>query len=125
MADEGIPDAVVAAWDQATAAWEDRSKHDALLALVATHSCYAWAASRYKTRAGDPVADEQIERLRKAATANLLATAAARPEQVSMPYRNTLLVLVVLLFMIVLGVIYATVKSRSHEPPEATTGAPP
>ena len=115
----------MAAWDQATAAWDDRSKHDAVIAAVATYNCYAWAAARYKTRAGDPVADAQLERLRKAATANMLATATTRPEQASMPYRNTLLVLVVLLVMVVIGVIYATVKSRAHEASEATTGAPP
>ena len=31
--------------------------HEALLGLVAQHSCFAWAAARYKERAGDPVAD--------------------------------------------------------------------
>ena len=118
---QGIPDPVTAAWDAAVAAWDDASKHDALLALVATHSCYAWAAGKYKTRAGDPIADKALERLRKAATATMLATATVRPEQTQMPYRNTLMVLLVLVIMIGVGVVYA--MSRQHHDAPAATGA--
>jgi hypothetical protein len=109
---EGIPDPVAAAWDQALAHWDDPQRHDALLAAVASYSCYAWAAAKYKTRAGDPIADAQLERLRKAATATMLATATVRPEQTGMPYRNAILVLLALVILLGVGAVYAMWRDR-------------
>jgi len=108
------PDPVVAAWDQAVANWDDPARHDALLAQVATFSCFAWAAARYRERAGDPVADKALERLRKAATATMLATATVRKDEEKVPYRNAILILIALVILIAVGMIYA--KARDHAP---------
>jgi hypothetical protein len=112
VTESGVPDAVVATWDRAVESWDDPARHEALIAAVASFSCYAWAAAQYKTRAGDPIADKQLDRLRKAATATMLATATARPEATTMPYRNTMLVLLVLVILIGVGVVYAIVHDR-------------
>lgn len=111
------PDEVVTAWDDAVAHWDDPKRHEALLAKVATYNCFAWAAGQYKAKAGDPIADKQLERLRKAATATLLATASVRPDDAKMPYRNAILILVALVILMLVGAIYAKLHSRPDEPP--------
>lgn len=74
------PEAVSAAWDQVVAHWDEPKRHDALLGLVASYNCYAWLAGRYRARAGDPIAEQQLERIRKAATIAMFATASNRPD---------------------------------------------
>jgi len=116
---EPVPEAVTSAWEEAVAGWDDPKRHDAVIAVVAKHSCFAWAAARYKERAGDPIADQQLERVRKAATATMLATAAARPEPATTPYRNTMMILIVMMILIAVGLVYALV--RDHQSHSAAT----
>ncbi len=115
------PDEVVSAWDDTVAHWDEPQRHDVLLAKIATYNCYAWAAGKYKTKAGDPIADKQLERLRKAATASLLATATVRPDETKMPYRNAVLVLVALVILMIVGAIYAKVRSSQAQQQDVVT----
>ena len=101
-----VPEAVTRAWDEAVLHWDEQARHDALLGLVAQHSCYAWAAAKYKERGDDPIAAQQLVRVRKAATATLLATATVRPESGSVPFKGSLLVLVVVAILTGVGLIY-------------------
>jgi hypothetical protein len=107
--DAAVPGAVREAWTRVTAAWHDAARHDELLHLVATTRSYAWAAGRYRTRGRDPVAQRQLDRLRRAAEATLLAGAAARPEATVKPYRATRRVLALLITTIAAGALYAMV----------------
>lgn len=107
-------EAVEAAWARAVERWDDRARHEALLGLVAQHSAFAWAAGKYKERVGDPIADAQLERLRKSATATLLATATKKPESKDGPYKRTMLLGVLLLVMLALGLVYAKVIAVNH-----------
>jgi hypothetical protein len=100
--------AVQAAWDDAVAHWDDPAKHTALLGLAAQHDCFAWAAARYKERAGDPIADKQLEKLRNAAVAAMFAKA-PRKQDTETPYRSTLVVLAALLLILVLGLVFVTI----------------
>jgi hypothetical protein len=111
------PEAVRAAWQAVTEHWDEPARHEALLGLVAQHACFAWAAARYKERAGDAIADEQIERLRRAATATMLATATPRPSADKQPYKNTLIIFIALVAMAILGLVLAKLihDSRSAE----------
>lgn len=93
-----------AAWQVVVDKWDDQAAHDRLLALVAQSSSFKWAATQYKQRAGDPVADAQLERIRKAAIATMFATASTKREPPA-PYRNVVMVLVVLLVMLVVGLV--------------------
>jgi hypothetical protein len=102
--DAPVNEAVRDAWKRATEAWDDKARHDALLGLVAQHNCFAWAAARYKERAGDPVADVQLERLRKSATAVMLATAATRKPAMSR-YTTTVWVLLAILSIVIVGIL--------------------
>jgi predicted RNA-binding Zn-ribbon protein involved in translation (DUF1610 family) len=118
-----VPDPVRAAWTRVTepAAWSDGALHDELLHQVAAHNSYAWAAARYRTRR-DTVAQRQLERLRRAAEATLLAGASARRDVAAKPYRATRSVLALLIVAIVVGVLYAMViRGR---PTAATSAAP-
>ena len=109
-----IPDAVQAAWDSAVAQWDDPAKHALLLGLVAQHGCYAWAAGKYKERAGDAIADKQLERLRSSAVAAMFATS-TKKEKETQPYRSTLIVLAALLLILVLGLVFVSIiKSNAH-----------
>jgi hypothetical protein len=90
------------------------------MGLVAQHSCYAWAAGKYKERAGDVIADRQLERIRKAATATLLATASQPRDDESMPYKKTLLWLVALLVMLVLGLLFMKIVASNTRPKPPT-----
>jgi hypothetical protein len=101
-------DAVKAAWDDTVAHWDDPAKHTAFLGAVAQHDGFAWAAARYKERAGDPIADRQLEKLRTAAVAAMLAKA-PRAKDSDTPYRSTLIMLAALLLILVLGLVFVTI----------------
>lgn len=107
------PPAVVTAWDEAVAHWDEPARHDTLLGLVVTHNCFAWAAGCYKAKAGDPIADKNLERLRKAATVTMLATAAPRPDDSKVPYRNVMLILIALVILMGVGMIYAKFRENT------------
>lgn len=121
--DAAVPEPVRAAWTRATAAWGDHARHDDLLGLVASHNAYAWAAGRYRTRGDDPVARRQLERLRRAAEATLLASATVRAGAETKPYRGTAGVLAVLVVVIVVGLLYAVVM-RDHPSSRARSSSP-
>lgn len=107
-----MPDAVTSAWDELVATWDDQAKHDALLGLVARYSCYAWAAGKYRERGDDPIAAQQLVRLRKAATATMLATATVRPDPAGVPFKGSLLVLVVVAILAGVGLIYLQFRQQ-------------
>lgn len=106
--DAPVPEAVRAAWASAAEAWADPARHDELLRQVAAHRCYAWAAGRYRTRGGDPIAERQLDRLRRAAEATLLAGATVRRDAAATPYRATIGVLALLIATVIVGLVYAT-----------------
>jgi hypothetical protein len=120
--DAAVPQPVHEAWAHAAAAWDDPARHDELLRQVATHRCYAWAAGHYRARLPDAIAERQLDRLRRAAEATLLATATVRRNAEMRPYRVTRGVLAFLIAVIAAGLLYATVI---REPPDRATGSGP
>jgi hypothetical protein len=114
-----VHEAVSAAWQSVTDEWTDRARHDALFALVVQHQCFAWAATQYKARGEDPIAQEQLARLRRGATATMLAAAAARKEKTKQPYRSTMIVMLVMLAALVLGIL-VTKSIYDNTPPRPT-----
>jgi hypothetical protein len=128
--DAAVPDPVREAWARAAAAWDDDARHDDLLGLVASHNTYAWAAGRYRTRGDDAIARRQLDRLRRAAEATLLASATVRPAAGTRPYRGAAGVLAVLVVVTIIGVLYAVVlrdhlssRARPASPGPGTPGA--
>ena len=112
--DATVAEPVRAAWQHATDAWTDDARHDALFQTAATHNAYAWTAGRYRSRR-DSIADRQLERLRRAAEATLLAGATARADAANKPYRATAGVLAALVIVVAAGLIYAmVVRDRHH-----------
>jgi len=107
-----VPASVRAAWDHAVAGWTEPARHDAVVQQAAAHRSFAWAASRYRTRGDDPIAERQLDRLRRAAEATLLASATVRPDAATAPYRASTGVLAVLILVVVVGLVYATVLRR-------------
>jgi hypothetical protein len=93
-----------AVWQKVVDAWDEPARHDALMGLVAQQNAFAWAASKYKERAGDPVADKQLERIRKAAVASMFATS-SKKRGTDSPYRRTMVIFVVLLVMLLIGLV--------------------
>jgi hypothetical protein len=122
--DAAVPDALGAAWDRVVEAWEEPARHDEVMRLVAQHDAYAWAATRYRTRAGDPIADKQFERVRKAAEVTLMSSAVTRKESSKNPYRSTTTLLVLLVVMIAAGFLYAMVMRARGAEPTPPTGPP-
>lgn len=119
--DAAIPEPLREAWARATGAWSDPARHDEVLRLVAVHNCYAWAAARYRTRGGDPVAARQLDRLRRAAEATLLASATVRPVAAARPYRATVGMLAILIAAVGVGLIYAAAARELPATPSAPT----
>jgi len=66
--------------------------------------------------------DKALARLRKAATATMLATATVRPDDEKVPYRNAILILIALVILVVVGMMYA--KAKEHAAPTRTEQAP-
>lgn len=100
------PEPITTAWDDLLQHWDDQARHDVLVGLVAQHDCYAWAAARYKERGDDPIAVRQLERVRKAALATMFAKASRKPEQGNVPFKGSLLVLVIVAILTGVGLIY-------------------
>jgi len=112
--DATVAEPVRSAWQHATDAWTDDARHDALFQVAATHNAYAWAAGRYRSRR-DSIADRQLERLRRAAEATLLAGATVRADASARPYRATAGVLAALVIVVAAGLMYAmVVRERRH-----------
>ena len=111
---EDVPEAVKAGWEKVTTAWSDQKAHDALLQLAHTHEAYPWVASKYRSRAGDPIGDAQLERLRKATEITLYAAAAKRPEGGKSRYYG----LVAIVAMIILASVLLYVVIRMRQGPE-------
>lgn len=112
---------VEAAWQTLVDRWDDPAGHEAFMSLVAKHGAYAWAAARYKERAGDGLADKQLERIRKAATATMFATARTKPQEE--PYRRTIVIFAVLIVMLVIALV--GVKLMHDAQPERAPSPPP
>lgn len=119
-----VPPVVEAAWERVIEAWDDAERHDALLRLVAQHDAYAWTAARYRDakraapaspspfrsypdHAVDAIADRQLDRMRRATEATLLASASTREERARAPYRAARAILAMLVFAIVAGLVFA------------------
>jgi hypothetical protein len=73
---------VCAVWERLADSWGDAGRHEAFVALVAQYGCYAWAAARYHERAGDPIADAQLARLRELAVERLIPAARERRRRI-------------------------------------------
>jgi hypothetical protein len=109
---------VVAAWEQALAAWDEPARHDRFVELASEKGAYAYAARRYRERLradpDDAVARGRLDRITRMAEAALLATAHARKlAGTKEPYRGSVLVLVLLLVGIAIGGIYAMTRHKS------------
>lgn len=121
--DATVAEPVRTAWQHATDAWTDDTRHDALFQVAASHNAYAWTAGRYRTRR-DSIADRQLDRLRRAAEATLLAGATARADAASKPYRATAGVLAALVIVVAAGLIYAMVARDRRHPASAAPPVP-
>ena len=118
MPEPQVPESVTAAWQTAVDGWDDAARHEAFFAQLAQHRCFAYGAARYRERAGDPTAERQLDRIRKSATAAMLATAAARPEETKNPYRATVAFFIVLVVLAIGGLLYtAVLHSRATSKP--------
>jgi len=124
-AESTAPPAVLAAWQRVTERWDDTGAHDALVALVIQHGCFAWAAARYKAHAQDEVATRQLERVRKAALATML-TARKPGLDARSPYHATLrlfgVLVVVLLIALLSAMLVRSRPRRAAHDREAGTG---
>jgi hypothetical protein len=124
--DATAPEPVQRAWTRATEHWDDAAEHDELFRLIVGNNCYAWGAGRYRMRADDPIAVRQLERLRRAAEATLLTSAATRSDPATRRYRTAAGVLALLVVVIVAGLLYAgrIHRARRAAPAFRTPDAP-
>lgn len=122
-----IPDVLTAAWDRAAEAWDDPARHDEVIRLVSQHDAFTWAAARYRTRAGDPIGDRQLARIRKAAEATLYASATMRKDNAPKPYRALVSVLIMLIVAAIAGLLFVMVMRDNNveaDKPNATPAVP-
>jgi hypothetical protein len=98
--------ALEAAWQDVTQHWDEAPRHDALLGVVAHYSAYAWLAQQYRQRGDDPIAQRQLERIRKAAIATMFATQTHKRQAEKMPFKGSLLVLLLVGILTGVGLIY-------------------
>jgi hypothetical protein len=100
------PKNVTRAWSELAEHWDEQARHDAFLGMVAQHECYAWAAAQYKARGDDPIAARQLERIRKALFATMMVTATRKPGSDKVPFKGSILVLVVVVILTAVGLVY-------------------
>ncbi len=124
--DDTVPDVARVAWERVKAHWDDAAAHDELLRLTTLHGCYSWAVSRYREVRGeagppfreigdarDPVAERQLDRLRRAAEVALLTTASPRPDKGPSSYASAKLILGIVIMLILVGLAYTTYQSMT------------
>lgn len=132
--DATVPDVARAAWDRVKAQWDDAAAHDELLRLTTLHGCYSWAVSRYREVRGeagpafreigdarDPVAERQLDRLRRAAEVALLTTAAPRRDKGPSSYASAKLLLGIVVLLILVGLAYTTYRQMTDAPQRPAT----
>jgi hypothetical protein len=110
------PERVRAAWDALQDTWGEPARHDAFLALASETDTFPWAARQYRGRAGDPVADERLARIQKAAVARMAVMAPPRVEKAK---KHTMLVvmLVLLVATVVIGMMLVnSLPQRGRQP---------
>jgi hypothetical protein len=137
--DTTVAPEVEAAWERVIEAWDDTGRHDALLRVAAQHDAYAWSAARYRDakraapaspspfrsspdHAALAIADRQLDRMRRATEATLLASASAREERGRSPYRASPAILAMLVLAVIAGLIFAMVLRAT--PPDGPVPAP-
>jgi hypothetical protein len=115
--DRAVSPDIRTAWDRVLERWQDEAGHDALFHLIAARGEYGWAAGRYRAqareRSGDAIARRHMERIRRAIEATMVVTATARDRSQASPYKNAVALLGVLIVVLVIGMFYLVVKSRS------------
>ena len=118
--DASVPDVARAAWEHARAHWQESAAHDELLRLTTLHGCYAWVAARYREASGetgDPIAEQQLDRTRRAAEAALLTSAGPRRDKGGKPFQSSMLVLVFIFLLLVVGILFAKSRAGDDAPP--------
>jgi hypothetical protein len=120
-----VPEPLVRAWELAVEQWSNPARHEEVLRLITQNDAYAWGAAKYRSRAGDPIADRFLERVRKSAEATMMTSATARNVVEKNPYRNTVALLVIVILAIAGALLYAKVKSSAPQPtPPSVEGRP-
>ena len=112
------------AWLRVEETWADAALHEELFKLAIADNCLAWVAARYRERGDDPIAKEQLERLRKAAVAAMMVTATGRQAKEKTPYRNSFIVLGCLLVAMFFA-LFVTKFIHDNQPPATTKHARP
>jgi hypothetical protein len=112
-----VHDAVSAAWDQVSEDWDNPARHDAVRTLAVEHAELKWLASKYRERKGDPIADAQLAKIASAAMATMFATATAKRDDTTSPYKRALLWMLVLAAMMVFGLIAIKLMATTHHTP--------
>jgi hypothetical protein len=107
------------AWLRVTETWTDSALHDELFKLALSDNCLAWVAAQYRERGDDPIAKQQLERLRKAALAAMMVTATERQAREKTPYRSSFIVLGCLLLAMLLA-LFVTKFIHDNRPPQVT-----
>ena len=82
--------AVVTAWDEAVAHWDDPARHDALLGAGRRRTAASRGPpARYRERAGDPIADKHARAPAQGRDRDDAARPpTVRPDDAKLPYRN-------------------------------------
>jgi hypothetical protein len=109
-------DQLQSAWERVTEDFADPARHEELFKLVVKENSLAWAAARYRERGDDPIAKEQLERLRKAAVASMMVSGAAREAKQATPYRSSLIVLICLIAAMLIA-LFVTKSLHDNRPP--------
>lgn len=126
---DDVPASLAAAWQRALDGWDDPARHDEVLRVVTQLDAYAWAAAHYRDRLqakpDDAVATHQLDRVKRAAEATLLANAATRAKKLPEPYRNTMVVLGIMIIAIIAGLVYALARGRENPDVPARVPVPP
>ena len=117
---EDVPEALAQAWQRALDDWSTAAHHDELLRLVSQHDAYVWAVARYRSRPDDAMRARQLARLTKATELMMYASAAKPHERAGpTPYRNFLIVVVVLLIAMMVGLFFARITVDNSKPRKA------
>jgi hypothetical protein len=117
----GVPVPLQRAWVQVLLHWQDQARHDALLGVAAEHQGFQWLAGRYRARAGDAIADRQLDRVRRAVLAVMLATASKHDERSGPnPVMTLLIALAAIVLLSIGGAAYMKVVHQAAVPTPAT-----
>ena len=97
IVDEGVPDTLVTLWREVEGNWQEKKLHALFVERCLAMGEAGYAAARYRSHAGDAIAEEYLDILRSRLAQMLSAVSTSPPRRSFGPLLTAIILLLVLI----------------------------